>query len=37
MVEMVKIAFQRLLWNHRKRMMYKKRHKGKTEKMKKAI
>lgn len=37
MVERVRIIFQRLLWKHKKRMMYKKRSKIKAEKMKRAM
>lgn len=37
MAERVRVIFQRLLWNHKKRMMYKKRNKVKTEKTKKAM
>lgn len=37
MTERVRIIFQRFLWKHKKRMMYKKRNKVKTEKMKKAM
>lgn len=37
MVERAKIIFQRLLWIHKKRVMYKKRNKVKAEKIKKAM
>ncbi len=37
MKERVKIIFQRILWNHKKRVMYRKRNKIKNEKIKKAI
>jgi hypothetical protein len=37
MKEKIRIIFQRILWNNKKRAMYKKRNRIKNEKMKKII